>query len=45
LNLVTDRVKPDRVANKRASYAKYWWRLGEPRRASGPPSPDSNDSS
>ena len=31
LNLVIDRVKPDRLANKRASYAKYWWRLGEPR--------------
>lgn len=31
LNIVIDRVKPDREANKRASYAKYWWRLGEPR--------------
>ena len=31
LNIVIDRVKPDRAANKRASYAKYWWRLGEPR--------------
>jgi hypothetical protein len=30
-NLVIDRVKPDRQANKRESYARYWWRLGEPR--------------
>jgi hypothetical protein len=32
LNLVIDRVKPGRTANARASYARYWWRLGEPRR-------------
>ena len=30
-NVVEDRVKPHRIANSRATYAKYWWRLGEPR--------------
>ncbi len=30
-NLVLDRVKPERLANSRAAYARYWWRLGEPR--------------
>jgi hypothetical protein len=29
--LVADRVKPQRLANKRASYARFWWRFGEPR--------------
>ncbi|MEP6832226.1 MAG: DNA methyltransferase [Gemmatimonas sp.] len=29
---VRDRVRPERVANSRASYANYWWRFGEPRR-------------
>ncbi|HNV75967.1 MAG TPA: hypothetical protein PKH96_14910, partial [Gemmatimonadaceae bacterium] len=27
-----DRVYPERVANPRASYARYWWRFLEPRR-------------
>lgn len=31
-DLVRDRVKPERDANPRASYARYWWRFGEPRR-------------
>lgn len=30
-NIVRDRVKPARDANKRAAYAEYWWRFGEPR--------------
>lgn len=28
---VRDRVKPARIANKRESYARYWWRFGETR--------------
>jgi hypothetical protein len=31
-DLVRDRVKPERDANSRAVYAKYWWRFGEARR-------------
>src|SRR5206468_3698118 len=31
-SIVRDRVKPEREANKRAVYAQYWWRFGEPRR-------------
>lgn len=31
-DIVRSRVKPTRDANKRASYRKYWWRFGEPRR-------------
>ncbi len=31
-DLVRTRVKPERETNKRSSYARYWWRLGEPRR-------------
>lgn len=30
--IVRDRVKPEREANKRASYAQLWWRFGEARR-------------
>jgi hypothetical protein len=30
--LLRDRVKPERDASKRATYARYWWRFGEPRR-------------
>jgi hypothetical protein len=30
--LVQDRVRPERLANKRAVYREYWWRFGEPRR-------------
>jgi hypothetical protein len=30
--IVEDRVRPTRMANKRSSYAKYWWRFGEARR-------------
>ena len=29
-DIVRDRVKPERDANKRAIRAKYWWRFGEP---------------
>ncbi len=29
--LVLDRVKPQRLANNRESYARLWWRFGEPR--------------
>lgn len=31
-NIVRDRVKPEREANKRISYAQLWWRFGEARR-------------
>lgn len=31
-DLVRTRVKPERDANKRAAYGRYWWRFGEPRR-------------
>ncbi|MFS8069823.1 MAG: type IIL restriction-modification enzyme MmeI, partial [Byssovorax sp.] len=31
-DLVRDRVKPERDANSRAVYAKFWWRFGEARR-------------
>ena len=31
-DIVRDRVKPGRDANARASYARAWWRFGEPRR-------------
>ncbi len=31
-DIVRDRVKPERDANSRAVYAKYWWRFGEARR-------------
>jgi hypothetical protein len=27
-----DRVRPARLANPRATYARYWWRFAEPRR-------------
>ncbi|HEX8319444.1 class I SAM-dependent DNA methyltransferase [Longimicrobium sp.] len=30
-DLARARVKPERDANKRASYRTYWWRFGEPR--------------
>lgn len=30
-DVVRDRVKPQRDANKRRSYREYWWRFGEPR--------------
>ena len=30
-DIVRDRVRPARAANKRASYARYWWRFGETR--------------
>jgi hypothetical protein len=30
-NLLHDRVKPERDANKRTTYSKFWWRFGEPR--------------
>ena len=30
-DIIRDRVKPERMANKRAVYARYWWRFGEPR--------------
>jgi hypothetical protein len=30
-DLVRDRVRPARSANKRDSYARYWWRFGETR--------------
>jgi hypothetical protein len=30
-DLVRDRVLPARAANKRESYARYWWRFGETR--------------
>ncbi|GAB6036969.1 hypothetical protein JCM15519_15280 [Fundidesulfovibrio butyratiphilus] len=29
---LVDRVKPERDANNRASYTKYWWIFGEPRK-------------
>ncbi|MCL4806410.1 MAG: class I SAM-dependent DNA methyltransferase [Thermoanaerobaculia bacterium] len=29
---ILDRVRPERALNKRASYARYWWRFLEPRR-------------
>jgi len=32
LNLVSDRVRPEREANRRAVYRDFWWRFGEPRR-------------
>ncbi|HEY5087001.1 MAG TPA: DNA methyltransferase, partial [Gemmatimonadaceae bacterium] len=32
-NRVIDSVRPDRLANARASYARNWWRFGEPRPA------------
>jgi hypothetical protein len=28
---VRDRVQPERAANRRESYVRYWWRFGEPR--------------
>jgi len=31
-DLVRDRVRPERAANKRASYAASWWRFAEPRK-------------
>lgn len=31
-DIVRDRVKPERDANKRAAYAQFWWRFGEARR-------------
>ncbi len=31
-DIVRDRVRPERAANKRASYANYWWRFAEPRK-------------
>jgi len=31
-DLLQSRVKPERDANNRAAYARYWWRFGEPRR-------------
>jgi hypothetical protein len=31
-DIVRDRVKPERDANKRATYAQFWWRFGEARR-------------
>lgn len=30
-DIVRERVKPQRDANRRASYREYWWRFGEPR--------------
>jgi hypothetical protein len=30
-DLLRDRVKPERAANARSSYAHLWWRFGEPR--------------
>jgi hypothetical protein len=30
-DLVRTRVKPERTANNRDTYARYWWRFGEPR--------------
>ncbi|WP_309672003.1 type IIL restriction-modification enzyme MmeI, partial [Gemmatimonas sp.] len=32
-DIVRTRVKPERDANGRASYAKLWWRFGEPRKS------------
>jgi hypothetical protein len=32
LDVIRARVKPERDANNRMSYAKLWWRFGEPRR-------------
>jgi hypothetical protein len=29
---IRDRVRPARLANPRAAYARYWWRFAEPRR-------------
>ncbi|MBK6459282.1 MAG: class I SAM-dependent DNA methyltransferase [Gemmatimonadetes bacterium] len=29
-DIVRDRVRPERLANKRAVRARYWWRFGEP---------------
>lgn len=31
-DIVRDRVRPEREANKREAYAKFWWRFGEARR-------------
>lgn len=31
-DLVRSRVQPERMANSRGTYARYWWRFGEPRR-------------
>lgn len=31
-DIVRTRVKPQRDANKRGTYRRYWWRFGEPRR-------------
>lgn len=31
-DMVRSRVKPERDANARASYGRFWWRFGEPRR-------------
>lgn len=31
-DLVRDRVKPQRDANRRETYRAFWWRFGEPRR-------------
>ncbi len=32
LQIVIDRVKPERDANPREAYRRFWWRFGEPRR-------------
>jgi hypothetical protein len=32
LDIVRERVKPERDTNNRASYRKYWWLFAEPRR-------------
>lgn len=31
-DMVRDRVRPERLANRRETYSRYWWRFGEPRR-------------
>jgi len=31
-DIVRDRVRPDRLANNRATYAANWWRFAEPRK-------------
>jgi hypothetical protein len=30
--IVRDRVRPERIANRRPQYSRFWWRFGEPRR-------------
>jgi RNase H-fold protein (predicted Holliday junction resolvase) len=32
-DIVRDRVRPERISNKRESYRTLWWRFGEPRRS------------